>query len=446
MYDPLLAPFPASKQAFPDSYWFSTAKDIVAKETLPILTDTIDADVAIIGGGYTGLSAAIHLAKAGIKPVLLEANDSGWGCSGRNGGFVLGGTGRLGMSAMQKKWGNDTASAIYQEFQTSIDTVQSLIDEGNIECDKIVGGYMKLAHNASMTQQLQQQADALSASFSESVSFVPANEVKNGYINTNLHYGGLYYPKCFAINPLKLARGYQRLALSHGATLYGQSPVKDWQQSQGQHQLITPQGQVNAKQVIIATNGYTGNALHPLVNNRHFPVISSIIVTRPLSSEELQAIGMKSGLMAMDTRSLKYYYRLLPDNRLLFGGRGAIAGKNADKALYRQRLETGLASTFPRLSNIDIDYFWSGWISVSLDDYPRLWHSDDRSIHYAMGYCGSGVAFGAQAGKRLAQMVTNDKTLPSLPYWQSPLKTFPFAAMRRLGLSAFYVFANMFNH
>ena len=446
MYDPLLDAHPEPNQPYPETYWHSTIKDRLCENlALPTHSGDCRTDVAIIGGGYTGLSAACHLAAQGVDCTLLEANQSGWGCSGRNGGFVLAGTGRLSMSAMQKKWGHQTAADVYREFETSIDTVGQLINEGNIDCDKVTGGYLKLAHNEAMSDTIKAQARALESEFSTSVHYVEPNEVTSDYINSNLKFGGLYYPECYALNPLKLARGYQGLAMLRRATLYGNSPVIQWHQNHAGHTLVTPQGTLQANKVIIATNGYTGNNLHPLVNKRHFPVISSIIVTRPLKDDELAAIGMKPGLMAMDTRSLKYYYRLLPDNRLLFGGRGAIKGEDANKQLYRHRLEQGLKSTFPNLGNIDIDYFWSGWVSVSLDDYPRLWHSDDNTIHYAMGYCGSGVAFASLAGKRLAQMVTGDDALPQLPYWQSPLKTFPFASMRRMGLAAFYVAANWLN-
>ena len=442
MYDPLKQAYPEANQAYPASYWASTVSDV--SSTNP-LTDDIHVDVAIIGGGYTGLSSAIHLRQNSDKRVaVLEANQAGWGCSGRNGGFVLAGTGRLSIQAMQKKWGEQTTKAIYQEYQDAIATVDGLIEQGKINCDKIQGGYLKLAHKASLTDSLKIQADYLQSDFAESVQFVSASDVDCEYIRTNCTHGGLYYPNCFAINPLKLAQGYNDMALASGTEIYTNSPVTEFSSVNGIHQLRTAGGGVTAEQVIIASNAYSGTSTHTLVNKRHFPVLSSIITTRPLDSSELAAINMRAGLMSMDTRDLKYYYRLLPDNRLLFGGRGAITGKEANHPLYKQRLEEGLASTFAPLAGIQIDNFWSGWISVSLDDYPRIWHSEDKSIHYAMGYCGSGVAFASQAGKRLAQQVLEIER-PDLPFWQSGLKTFPFASMRRIGLRAFYLWANWVN-
>ena len=169
-----------------------------------------------------------------------------------------------------------------------------------------------------------------------------------------------------------------------------------------------------------------------------FPVISSVMVTKPLNDEQLQTIGMRSGLMVMDTRPLKYYYRLLPDKRLLFGGRGAIKGADANKNKYLKALQIGLEHTFPSLSDMAVDRFWSGWVSVSLDDYPRIYHDKAANIAYSGGYCGAGLAFSLQSGKRLAQLICEPNALPDLPYWQSPLRQFPLARLRRPALSGFY--------
>jgi glycine/D-amino acid oxidase-like deaminating enzyme len=253
----------------------------------------------------------------------------------------------------------------------------------------------------------------------------------------------MYYADYFALNPLKLVQGYARLVLERNAQIYCNSPLIDWRQEQKKHRLITSQGSIVCDKVIVATNGYTGNKQHPMIKNRHFPVLSSIIVTSPLSAQEQESIGMKAGLMVMDTRALKYYYRLLPDGRLLFGGRGAIKGKDADRDAYSQELLKALIGTFPQLNNIMLAYFWSGWVSVSYDDYPRIWGNEENNVLYAMGYCGSGLSFATQAGKRLAQKLAGEQTLPQLPFLQGPLAKFPMASMRRVGLSLYYKWAQL---
>lgn len=439
MYDPLIKRFPKPWQGYPHSFWSCGIETPVEN---PLCLDG-EADIAIIGAGFTGLSCAYHLANQHpqLKIAVIESNSVGWGASGRNGGFVLPGTGRLSLQDMEKKWGKDTSKAIYKEYQASINTVEQLIESGKIDCDKTTGGFLKLAHTEKAGRQLQQQVEQLQEYGGIAVNFVEQQELQHSLINNKGMHGGLYYPQCYAINPLKLAQGYHRLALSKGVKVYTQSPVTRWTQTGERHQLQTNNGRIVAHKVVLATNGYTGKGLNKLVENRHFPVISSIMVTQPLTDTQLQQIGMKAGLMAMDTRSLKYYYRLLPDNRLLFGGRGAIQGKEADHPEHKDRLVKGLYATFPGLNKVHAEFFWSGWISASYDNYPRIWHSQDNSIHYAMGYCGSGVAFASHGGKRLAQNILDPKSLPDLPYWQSGLKKFPFARFRRTGLKLFYRFA-----
>lgn len=436
MFDPLIDKKPAANNTYPDSYWASTAGNLAS---YPTLEQDIEADVAIIGGGFAGLSCAYHLAKFhNIKATVLEANEIGWGCSGRNGGFVLNGTGRLSFPQMQKKWGNDTAQRIYKEFRSAICTVDELIEQGNIQCDIIPGGYLKVAHKANLIPGLQQQARILSSQFNDPVQFIDAEQLKSEYLAGTEAHGALYFPYSFGIHPLKLAQGYATMTTQAGADIYTHSAVNQWTTENNQHLVHTDKGTVRAKKVVIASNGYTINRFHSCIDNRHFPVLSTIIVTKPLTQEELAACGFKPGLMVMDTRELKYYYRLLPDNRILFGGRGAIQGKHADDPIYQQRLLAALRQSFPQLSKQQVDYCWSGWVSVSFDDYPRICQADEQgSIYYSMGYCGSGVSFTAQAGKRLAQRIAGED-IPDLPFMHSPLPKFPLSPLRRMGLWGFY--------
>ncbi|WP_088330665.1 FAD-binding oxidoreductase [Lacimicrobium sp. SS2-24] len=436
MYDPLVASSPGQGEAYPQSYWAANVTPPAPTQ----LKSHIDTPVAIIGGGYTGLSCAYHLAKTHqIPSVVLEANQLAWGCSGRNAGFVLNGTGRLSLPQIEQKWGADTARRVYAEYRQGIETVDELISAGGIACDKTPGGYLKVAHKASLTEGLVSQAEHLQRHYQDPVEIIDASALQQHYLRSTEAHGALLFPYCFGIHPLKLALGYATLAQHQGAAVHSHSPVTNWQRHGDKHWLSTPTGTVSADKVVIATNGYTPATFHPLVDNRHFPVLSSVIVTPPLSRQQLDDCGLKPGLMVMDTRALKYYYRLLPDNRILFGGRGAIRGKDANHPIYRQRLLNALAQSFPALKGIDAAYFWSGWVSVSLDDYPRICQADTQgTVFYSMGYCGSGVSFSTQAGKRLAQRVAGDTSLPDLPFMQTALPRFPLARARRLGLWAFY--------
>ncbi len=434
MYDPLIDKAVPNHFQKPDGYW---AKDL-APAIYPTLDCDIECEVAIVGGGFTGLSTAYHLkAMYDVDCVVLEANQPGWGGSGRNGGFVLPGSGRLSANTILAKFGNKISTSMFQEFETSVQTVNRFIERG-IDCDKIEGGYLKLAHNSKALKNLHMQPN-LAQNISPFIE-LSKEEVTDKYLRDVNQYGGIYYQNAFSINPYMLSQGLAQLAQKKGAKVYGNSPVIDSVYQQTGHVLSSLHNKIRAKTVIIATNAYTSRRLFPILQDKLFPVISSIIVTEPLTAHQLQTLGMKRGLMVMDTRALKYYYRLLPDNRLLFGGRGAIDGKNASDPKYAHHLLNGLKSTFTCLHDIKISEFHSGWVAISLDNYPRIFHNISSNTLYSAGYCGAGLAFSIQAGLRLAQLYKEPDALPNLPFYHSPLKRFPLASFRRLALKTFYAY------
>jgi len=432
MYDPLKDSSPGCDDAYPKHYWLpeKLTPDFTS------LSEDKNADVVVIGSGFTGLVCAYYLANEYDRNViLLEANQLAWGASGRNAGFVLKSSGRLSLGDIHRKWGKDIARGMYDEYQGGVNLVNELISKMDIDCEVMRKGYLKIAHKPSLRSSLLQQADFLQNQFGDPVQFIEGDDLKS-HINSDYAECALYYPDSFALNPMKLAQGYAELAVSAGVTIHTGSPVINISSEGGKHFVETDKAKVECGDVVIATNGFTPKKFHKLLDNRMLPVLSSIIVTEPLSEEQLAICGMDIGLQVMDTRELKYYYRILPDRRILFGGRGAIQGKNANHPVFKQRLRQGLITAFPSLSDLRIDYFWSGWVSVSIDDMPRIW--SEEGIHYAAGYCGAGVSFTAQAGKRLAQRVVNEEIPNHLPVYNSPLKTFPMAQFRRIGQWGFY--------
>jgi len=439
MYDPMLDDSPGCGIEYPNSYWadVSGANNGNKPKDDGQLQQDIDVDVAIIGAGYTGLSCALHLAREhGIKAHVLEANQTAWGCSGRNAGFILKSSGRKPYATMQKQWGEEVMRGIYGEMCEGVETVNSLISEG-IDCDQQEAGFIKVAHKPSMFKSLQAQAKLQQQMFGYDVQVLSKHELHQNYMADENAYGAIRYQDGFGLNPLKLAWGYQKLARQAGVKVHTSTPVSFADsKEQNKTRLITPKGTVTAKKVVIATNGYTPKGFHSLVTNRTLPVLSQIIVTEPLSDDQIAACHFLTSNVVMDTRALKYYYRKLPDNRILFGGRGAITGKNADDPYYAQRLLSVLKTSFPALKNLKYNYAWSGWICMALDDLPHIYEgekgSDHEDVFYAMGYCGSGVSFSVQAGKRLAEKVAG-KTVPNLPLYNSALPKFPFAPLRRVG-------------
>lgn len=434
MYDPLIDKAIPNHFTKPDGYWSKN----ITPNLYPNLNSDIECEVAIIGGGFTGLSAAYHLKTMyDVDCVVLEANQPGWGASGRNGGFVLPGSGRLSLNKTLAKFGDKTAVAMFKEFETSVKTVNQFIEQG-IECQKVTGGYLKLAHNEKALHSLLMQPN-ISQNINPFIE-LSKQEITENYLRDVKQYGGIYYKDAFSINPYLLSQGLARLTQKNKVKLYGNSPIIDSTRVKSGHVLTSLHHKIHAKSVVIATNAYTSRRLFPIIQDRFFPVVSSIIVTEPLNQAQLTSLGMKSGLMVMDTRALKYYYRLLPNNRLLFGGRGAIAGKNANHEKYAHHLLKALKSTFSCLNDVKISEFHSGWVAISLDDYPRIFHDTSSNTLYSAGYCGAGLAFSIQAGLRLAQLYREPDVLPDLPFYQSPLKRFPMANFRRIALSAFYAY------
>lgn len=444
MYDPLHDKFPGENVSYPTSYWADVSG--VPPKDNGVLEQSINADVAIIGAGYTGLSCAYHLAKYhNIKAIVVEANKTAWGCSGRNAGFILKSSGRKSYSSMLSQWGEEVMRGIYNEMCEGVNTVNELISKG-IECDRQPSGFIKVAHKPSEFLTLQKTAELQQGMFGYDVQVLSKHELASNYMDDKNAYGAIRYKDGFGVNPLKLAWGYQALAQKAGATVYSGSPVIDWQENRTgvdlSHVLTTPKGTIKAKKVVIATNGYTPKGFHSLIKNRTLPVLSQIIVTEPLTEQQLAQCNFLTSNVVMDTRALKYYYRKLPDNRILFGGRGAISGKQAEDPYYANRLLSVLKTSFPALNNINYSYAWSGWICMSLDDIPHIYENKDKTVFYGMGYCGSGVSFSVQAGKRLAEKVA-EKPVPNLPLYNKPLPEFPFAPLRRVGQWSYFQYGKV---
>ncbi len=436
MYDPLHDSCPGPFRPYPDSYWH-THTQVTRPPASTKLPET--ADVVVIGAGYTGLNTALELAERyDQEVVVLDANRIGWGCSGRNAGFAMPGTGRLGYAAWEKRYNVEVARGIQQEYQMAFERLQRHLNHCPQQLQAQYGGYLKVAHQAKAITSLQRQYATLKR-YEPHVQWLDQEAIQ-ARMNSPQAYAALHYPQSFGLNPVLLSNSITQQNIAAGVQLLENHPVIHWESSaNGWHKLQTPQGPIRTQRVILATNGYTPNHLHPSIHGRTLPVLSSVLVTRILTDRELKAIRLASTELVMDTRALKYYFRLLPDGRLLFGGRGAIHGKDADKPKYAQHLLAALANTFPALASLTQEppeYFWSGWISVALDDYPRI-YSPAPGIFTGMGFCGAGVTFTQLAGKRLAQLAMHEQ-MPDLPFYQSGLPKFPLPQMRRLGQRIYY--------
>lgn len=444
-YDPLVSPTPGHGTAYAPTYWIGTAGEPPADDG-PIDAD-VDVDVAIIGAGFTGLTAAIFLAQEyGIKATVLEANRSAWGCSTRNGGQAQCASGRLKRSQWIARYGLDAALGLHRECLDGMETFKHLI--ADIDCEPQPGGHLYVAHRPRIMAALEKEAAVLRETFGYNARIFDAETVKREWIGDQEACGAMHEPEGIGIHAGKLAFGYLKKARALGATVHPASPVQGWETRNGVHHLRTPGGTVRARAVGICTGGYTSNALHKELKNRLLPILSNSIVTRVLTEAEIEACALRTRQVITDTRILRHYYRLLPDNRLQIGSRSAITGVDAPQKQYEQRLIDDMGRKFPALKGIEIEYSWWGWVDVSHDMMPRIFQPDPAtSIYYALGYGGNGVMYSAQAGKRLAQWIAGQGSTLELPIFTSKLP-FPnvrevvtsevFAPFRRIGQRFLY--------
>lgn len=419
------------------SYWAATAGAEITNVE-PIAGDT-EVEVAIIGGGYTGLSTAYHLARDyGAGAHVLEANRIGWGCSGRNGGFCSIGLGKEDFGAWARRWGVDQAKRVFEQGRDAVRTVSGILASEGIEADRTPDGGLELAHKPNRVAELAARARHLKDTFGIDARLLSRDELRRDYLASEEAFGALLHDEGFGLHPMRYVRGLARAAQKHGAILHGASPVTGWRKDGQRHLLSTPGGTVRARQVVIATNGYTNDSLHPTTRGRLLPVLSSIIVTRPLTQAERQSVAWQSHLKIWDSRRLLFYYRLLADNRIMFGSRGGIEDTPAGARVQKAWMQRRLAEMFPPLAGVETEYFWRGWVCISYDRNPHVGTTDDPSVHYALAYIGSGVALSTYCGKLLSDRLGGDGAADIGPLLGVPLPKIPFPAFRRMYQRAAY--------
>lgn len=438
-YDPLHDATPGRGRDYAPTYWIGTAGTPPADDG-PVVGD-MTVDVAIIGSGYTGLSCAIHLAREhGIQAVVLEANGVAWGCSTRNGGQAQFSAGRLKRSQWITRWGLDVARGMHAEMLEAFELFRGLLREPDVRCDPQDGGHLYLAHRPSTFANITKESALLNELFKYPSKILTAEEVREQHVNDRESCGAQYEPDGIGVHAAKLAFGYLSLARRLGARVHTASPVEGWTREGDYHCLRTPGGVVRARRVAIATAGYLSPKLNPLTRHRLMPILSNSIVTRPLSEAEIADCGVRSKAFYTDTRTLRHYYRLLPDGRMQIGSRSAITGRDAPRDLHLARLRQSLARKFPVLQDVELDYSWWGWVDVGHDMMPRIVQPDPaQRVYYALAYGGNGVMYSAQAGRRLAQLVAG-QPVPDLPIFRSVLPTEgALTPFRRLGQRMMYV-------
>ncbi len=382
------------------SYWWDRTP-LVAKSSLP-LADSVNSDtvvdVLVIGAGYTGLHAAIQTARAGMSTVVLDAEAAGYGCSTRNGGQISTSI-KYGYKALSQKFDDATAKDILATGQASLDYIGEFIRTENIDCHYQTCGRFHGAHSANAFQTLRKEIDAYNPVFDNQAYMVSEQDQRN-YLGTDAYFGGAMFPTFASVDPGRYHQGCLAVAQKAGAKVISYCPVIDYKRRNGVFTVQSTQGVVRAKQLIVATNGYTGS-LTPWHRRRVIPIGSYIIATDEIDDQLMHKI-MPSDSMLTDSRKLVYYYRPSPDRkRVLFGGRVSLNETNAKKSAVLLREE--LVRLFPELSNTRVSHSWSGTVAYTFDS---LMHCGENSgVHFAMGYCGSGVGMAGYLGRCIGESV-----------------------------------------
>jgi gamma-glutamylputrescine oxidase len=398
---------------YPASWYAATANSSLQ---FPKLQGKANADVCIVGAGYTGLSAALHLAERGYKVVLLDAHRVGWGASGRNGGQV--GTGlNKDQFELESMFGKTQARALWDLTLESVQLCKDLIQKYQISCD-LQAGIIHADHRQRFVKDSQAYAEKLQRDYDyQDMHFLDQAALKDE-LHSPLYYGGLLNLGAAHLHPLNYALGLAQAAQQAGVEIYEQSPVLSYSNG-SKVQVSLEQGSVEADYLILACNGYLDN-LEPKVAARVMPINNYIVATEPLSPAQVQDLIPKRYAVA-DSAFVVNYFRLSADNRLLFGGGESYSFEFPSDipALVRPRM----LAVFPQLAEAELDYAWGGTLAVTVNRLPYFTRLQPN-VFSVSGYSGHGVALATFAGKLLSEVISGTAErfdlMAKLPNWPFP--------------------------
>jgi glycine/D-amino acid oxidase-like deaminating enzyme len=407
------------------SLWSATA--ISAPSTLPLL-DNHHCDVAVIGGGFAGLSAALHLAEKGVNVSLLEAKEIGFGASGRNGGQVIPGL-KYDPDELIKMFGNERGQQLVAFAGSTADVVFDLIARHQIDVPHKRSGWIQGAHDNGALELAQQRAEQW-ARHGASVRLLDAKQIQD-LLGTDRYLGGWVDERAGAVQPLSYVRGLACAAIKSGARVHTESPVQSLTLQNGKWQLTTDKGlTVTADRVVMCTNAYGGD-LWPKLKTSIIDANSFQVATGPLPDHLLKNI-LPQGHVCSDARKLLLYFRLDHQGRLLMGGRGPFREPKAQSDWAH--LERVMHKLFPQMKSIPIEFRWGGRVAVTRDFLPHL-HEPAPGLLIDIGCMGRGVGLQTSMGRAIANyVVRGDKS--TLPFQITAAKPFPLYGLRRAYVNA----------
>ncbi len=380
------------------------------------------ADVAVIGAGFTGLSAARTLAKRGAKVALLESESIGWGASSRNGGMVLTGM-KLGVNKLISMYGRERTRRMYAASLASMDCVEQIVREEGIACDFSRCGHLEVACKQKHFDDYERQAEVIEVEFNHKLRVVRRSEL-SAEIGSSIYFGGMVDEVSAGCNPACYVAGLARSAMKAGAEIFEHARVgaieRDARQGETGWKLTTSRGPLWAHEVFVGTSGYTSSTT-PALQKKIIPIGSFIITTEVLPAALARELSPRNR-MIYDSKNYLYYYRLTPDRRMLFGGRAAFFPENDQTVRSSAEiLRRGMIDVYPQLRDARVEYVWGGTLDFAFDIMPHAGQMD--GMYYAVGYAGHGVAMATYQGQKIAELMAGDK--PENPFVGIPFPGAP---------------------
>lgn len=400
------------------NFWLETVKAPgIAAVPLP---ET--ADVAVIGGGFTGLSAARTLAKSGARVLVLEAHNLGWGASCRNGGMALTGL-KLSISKLVSRYGKEITRRMYDASLASIDCVERIVGEERIDCNFLRCGHLEVACKPKHFEGFRRNAEML-REFGGILRLVDKQDLQSE-IGSTIYHGGLVDEVSGGLNPARYVMGLGCAAIRAGATIHEGTRVERLERGSREGaagwNVTTPRGNLWVKDVFAATSGYTSGATREL-QKRIIPIGSFIIATEILPEDLARELSPRNR-MIFDSKNYLYYYRLTPDRRMLFGGRAAFFPEN-ERTVRKSAeiLRRGMSGVYPQLRDTRVEFAWGGTLDFAFDITPHTGTFD--GMHFSLGYAGHGVAMATYLGEKMAESILTgriENVFAEIPFSGAPL-------------------------
>jgi len=391
------------------SYWMTT------REYLPgaPLQDDIEVDVAVVGGGFTGLSSAYHIKKAepNLRVVLLESEVIGFGASGRNAGFSMTLFGMtLGLTA--RRFGKKKAKEAHHYMERAVDYLRDLVAELKIDCDYEHPGFLRVATSEKYKKRILKEMELVHKLGLEGIEWLDKEQTQE-QVRSPLYLGAWWEPRCGLLNPAKLSWGWADVIRALGVEIFENTPVAEIVRESGKVRLETPNGRVRADKVVMATNAWSH--FFKGLKRKQVPAWTYIVMTEPLKDEHLNEIGWQNRQGIEDARNLVHYYRLTADNRIVMGGRDVSMtyGEDMDKDLNPEifaGLKDDVRELFPALKDVRFTHEWGGPVSVPLDMAPAIGYAGDKNVVYSLGAVGHGVSMTQLNGRTVADLILERKT------------------------------------